>query len=157
MSRLTLIRRACRNVLLSGLVLLAAACGSSGSAAGSPASAGSPSSSAAAPPASGSAALCSEVAALRGSLHQLASIRPSPSTVAELRTAVQDVQSNLAGLSSAAGNLWSGQVSDLKSFTQLTVRSIDGRPLPLQADGDYLGEVQEARYSILPRALNVIA
>jgi diacylglycerol kinase family enzyme len=49
------------------------------------------------------------------------------------------------------------QVSDLGSFTQLTVRSIDGRPLPLQADGDYLGVVQEARYSILPRALNVIA
>ena len=56
-----------------------------------------------------------------------------------------------------AGHVQHRQVSDLESFTQLTVRSIDGRPLPLQADGDYLGEVQEARYSILPRALNVIA
>ena len=37
------------------------------------------------------------------------------------------------------------------------MRSADGRPLPLQVDGDYLGEVTEARYSILPRALNVVA
>ena len=28
--------------------------------------------------------------------------------------------------------------------------------LPLQVDGDYIGEVAEARYSILPRALNVV-
>ena len=43
------------------------------------------------------------------------------------------------------------------SCRELTVRSADGRPLPLQVDGDYLGEVAEARYSILPRALNVVA
>jgi diacylglycerol kinase family enzyme len=48
-------------------------------------------------------------------------------------------------------------VTSLPRFTTLTVRSADGRPLPLQVDGDYLGEVAEARYSILPRALNVIA
>ncbi len=39
---------------------------------------------------------------------------------------------------------------------ELTVRTADGRPLPLQADGDFLGEVAEARYSILPDALNVV-
>jgi diacylglycerol kinase family enzyme len=39
----------------------------------------------------------------------------------------------------------------------LVVRSADGRPLPLQVDGDYLGEVTEARYSIMPQALNVVA
>lgn len=49
------------------------------------------------------------------------------------------------------------QVSGLEPFTELTVRSLDGRELPLQVDGDYLGEVVEARYSILPRALNVVA
>jgi diacylglycerol kinase family enzyme len=38
----------------------------------------------------------------------------------------------------------------LSRLTELTVRSADGRPLPLQVDGDYLGEVAEARYSILP-------
>lgn len=120
MSRVTLGRHACRGILLSGLVLLAAACGSGGSGSGSPASAGGPSSSAAAPSASASAtsasaALCSDVAALRGSLQELTSIRPSASTVTELRSAVQNVQTNLAALSSAAGAVWNGQVQNLRS------------------------------------------
>ena len=33
------------------------------------------------------------------------------------------------------------QVDRLRELTELTVRSADGRPLPLQVDGDYLGEV----------------
>jgi len=120
MSRVTLSRHACRGILLSGLVLLAAACGSGGSVSGSPASGGSPSPSAAAPSASGSAtsasaASCSDVAALRGSLQELTSIRPSASTVTELRSAVQNVQANLAALGSAAGALWNGQVQNLRS------------------------------------------
>jgi diacylglycerol kinase family enzyme len=49
------------------------------------------------------------------------------------------------------------QIAALAPVTELTVRSADGKPLPLQVDGDYLGEVQEARYSIKPRALNVVA
>jgi diacylglycerol kinase family enzyme len=49
------------------------------------------------------------------------------------------------------------QVTPLAAMTELTVRSADERPLPLQVDGDYLGEVSEARYSILPGALNVVA
>ncbi len=49
------------------------------------------------------------------------------------------------------------QVSPLRDLQELTVRSADERPLPLQVDGDYLGEVSEARYSILPNALNVIS
>jgi diacylglycerol kinase family enzyme len=49
------------------------------------------------------------------------------------------------------------QVSGLTSLTELTVRSAEARALPLQVDGDYLGEVHEARYSIRPRALSVIA
>jgi diacylglycerol kinase family enzyme len=49
------------------------------------------------------------------------------------------------------------QVSGFSEAVALTVRSADGEPLPLQVDGDYLGEVTEARYSILPRALNVVA
>jgi diacylglycerol kinase family enzyme len=39
----------------------------------------------------------------------------------------------------------------------MTVRSADGRALPLQVDGDYLGEVTEARYSVLPQALNIVS
>ncbi len=49
------------------------------------------------------------------------------------------------------------QITALAPTTELTVRSADDRPLPLQVDGDYLGDVSEARYSILPRALNVVA
>ena len=49
------------------------------------------------------------------------------------------------------------QVSPIAPRSELTVRSADGRPLPLQADGDFLGEVDEARYSILPEALNVVS
>ncbi len=48
------------------------------------------------------------------------------------------------------------QVSPLEELSELTVRSADGRPLPLQADGDFLGEVEEARFSILPQALRVL-
>jgi diacylglycerol kinase family enzyme len=49
------------------------------------------------------------------------------------------------------------QVTGLPDATGMTVSSADGRPLPLQVDGDYLGEVSEARYSLLPAALNVVA
>jgi diacylglycerol kinase family enzyme len=47
-------------------------------------------------------------------------------------------------------------VSSFPELTELTVQSADGRPLPLQVDGDFIGEVDEARYSIMPRALNVV-
>jgi diacylglycerol kinase family enzyme len=49
------------------------------------------------------------------------------------------------------------QITVLSPTTELTVRSADDRPLPLQVDGDYLGDVSEARYSIMPRALSVVA
>jgi diacylglycerol kinase family enzyme len=49
------------------------------------------------------------------------------------------------------------QITALAPATELTVRTADGEPLPLQVDGDYLGEVSEAHYSIMPRALNVVA
>jgi diacylglycerol kinase family enzyme len=49
------------------------------------------------------------------------------------------------------------QITSFADATELTVRTADGEPLPLQVDGDYLGEVAEARYSILPRALSVVA
>ena len=49
------------------------------------------------------------------------------------------------------------RVTGLGEMSELVVRTADSRPLPLQVDGDYLGEVTEARYSILPQALNVVA
>jgi diacylglycerol kinase family enzyme len=49
------------------------------------------------------------------------------------------------------------QISPIGQTRELTVRSADGRSLPLQVDGDYLGEVTEARYSIMPSALTVVS
>jgi diacylglycerol kinase family enzyme len=49
------------------------------------------------------------------------------------------------------------QVTGFSDVTELTVRTSDGRLLPLQVDGDYLGDVAEARYRILPDTLNVVA
>jgi diacylglycerol kinase family enzyme len=49
------------------------------------------------------------------------------------------------------------QVTGLRDLSEMVVCSTDERPLPLQVDGDYLGEVTEARYSILPQALNVVS
>jgi len=60
-------------------------------------------------------------------------------------------------LSSHARVAGNRQITGLKDLGELVVRSADGRPLPLQVDGDYLGEVTEARYSIMPKALNVVA
>jgi diacylglycerol kinase family enzyme len=48
-------------------------------------------------------------------------------------------------------------ITGLQQLSRLTVRSADGRKLPLQVDGDFLGDVDEARYSVLPSALNVVA
>lgn len=48
------------------------------------------------------------------------------------------------------------QIVGFTDATELTVRSADDGPLPLQVDGDYLGEVLEANYSILPAALRVV-
>jgi diacylglycerol kinase family enzyme len=41
--------------------------------------------------------------------------------------------------------------------TELRVRSLDRRPIPLEADGEYLGEVTEAVYRIAPGAMTVLA
>jgi diacylglycerol kinase family enzyme len=48
------------------------------------------------------------------------------------------------------------QVSPLTDVAEITVRSADERALPLHVDGDYLGEVTEARYSVMPDALRVL-
>ncbi len=63
----------------------------------------------------------------------------------------------LRALSRRARVVGHRQVTGLSDVTELTVHSADGRPLPLQADGDFLGDVSEARYSILPAALIVVA
>jgi diacylglycerol kinase family enzyme len=49
------------------------------------------------------------------------------------------------------------QVTGLEGITELLVRAADGRRLPLQVDGDFIGEVEEVRYGIKPRALTVVS
>jgi len=40
---------------------------------------------------------------------------------------------------------------------RLRVRTLDERPLPLQVDGDYIGEVDEARFGVTPGGIAVVA
>jgi diacylglycerol kinase family enzyme len=49
------------------------------------------------------------------------------------------------------------QVHPFAGLPQLHVRSLDGRSLPLQVDGDYIGEASEAAFSVKPRGINVVA
>jgi diacylglycerol kinase family enzyme len=49
------------------------------------------------------------------------------------------------------------RVDSFDGALRVTVSSATGRPLPLQVDGDYVGEVTEARFQIRPRALMVVA
>lgn len=49
------------------------------------------------------------------------------------------------------------QVTPSPQTSELVVRSADEQPLPLQVDGDYIGDVLEARYSLLPRELSVVS
>ncbi len=44
-----------------------------------------------------------------------------------------------------------------RASTSLRVRSADERSLPLQVDGDYIGEVAEADFSVLPGGMLVVA
>jgi diacylglycerol kinase family enzyme len=39
----------------------------------------------------------------------------------------------------------------------LTIASCDDRPIALQVDGDYIGDVTEARFTVLPKALTVVS
>jgi len=49
------------------------------------------------------------------------------------------------------------QVASFRDLASVTVSSATGRPLPLQVDGDYIGEVTEARFTVRPGALAVVA
>jgi diacylglycerol kinase family enzyme len=42
-------------------------------------------------------------------------------------------------------------------LTGLRLKSLDQRPLPLQVDGDYIGEVAEAVFGVTPRGLVVVS
>jgi diacylglycerol kinase family enzyme len=49
------------------------------------------------------------------------------------------------------------QVLDFRDVSELRCVSADGRPIPLHADGDHLGDVTEAVFGVLPGALAVVS
>jgi diacylglycerol kinase family enzyme len=49
------------------------------------------------------------------------------------------------------------RVHGFSGLTELRVASRDERPLPLQVDGDYIGEVREARFAVRPRGILVVS
>jgi diacylglycerol kinase family enzyme len=48
-------------------------------------------------------------------------------------------------------------VEPFTGVQDLRVRSVDGRPWPLQVDGDHIGDAEEAEFSVRPAALRVVA
>ena len=49
------------------------------------------------------------------------------------------------------------QVDGFSDARRIVVRSTDGRPVPLQVDGDYIGDVTEAVYAVDEAPLRVVA
>ncbi len=49
------------------------------------------------------------------------------------------------------------QMHAFAGVTALRVRSTDERPLPVQVDGDYIGELPEVEFTVRPRGLSVVA
>jgi hypothetical protein len=96
--------------LLSAVLLVAGCSSGGGSAASSPsATASSPSASSAA-----SATVCPKVAALRGSLSELAHLSFSSNALTKLKTDVGNVRDNLTALHETAGTEWSAQITALQ-------------------------------------------
>lgn len=49
------------------------------------------------------------------------------------------------------------QIAGYAAVEEATVESLDGRPLPLQVDGDYIGDQDAIRFACSPRGLTVVA
>ena len=49
------------------------------------------------------------------------------------------------------------RVTDFSGVAGVVVRSRDGRAIPVHVDGDHIGDEREARFSVSPRALRVVA
>ena len=49
------------------------------------------------------------------------------------------------------------KVRAFSGITELRVRSLDERPLPLQVDGDYIGEAREAIFGLKPGGIAVVS
>jgi diacylglycerol kinase family enzyme len=60
-------------------------------------------------------------------------------------------------LSGAARIARHAKVEAFAGVDEVTARSIDGRPVPLQVDGDHIGDAEEATFTVEPGALRVVA
>jgi diacylglycerol kinase family enzyme len=49
------------------------------------------------------------------------------------------------------------RVASFEDVERIVVRSADGRPVPVQVDGDYVGEYDEAEFTVRPQALRVVS
>jgi diacylglycerol kinase family enzyme len=86
-------------------------------------------------------------------------------SIAVLRRAAQRDMLPIAArvLSSRLRAARNRQIEELADVTEATVRSISTddsgapRPLPVQVDGDYIGEHAELRWTVEPRALTVVS
>jgi diacylglycerol kinase family enzyme len=60
-------------------------------------------------------------------------------------------------LSGAAHIARHAKVEAFAGVHEVTARSTDGRPVPLQVDGDHIGDAEEATFTVEPGALRVVA
>jgi diacylglycerol kinase family enzyme len=60
-------------------------------------------------------------------------------------------------LSGAAGIAQHSQIEAFAGVQDVTARSLDGRPVALQVDGDHIGDAEEATFSVVRGALRVVA
>jgi diacylglycerol kinase family enzyme len=60
-------------------------------------------------------------------------------------------------LSGAAKVARHRQIEAFAGVHEVMVRSLDGRPVPIQVDGDHLGDDVEAEFTVAPGALRVVA
>jgi diacylglycerol kinase family enzyme len=51
----------------------------------------------------------------------------------------------------------SRQIQSFQNVEEAVVSSLDGRPFPLQVDGDYIGDFESVRYGVKPQALCVVS
>lgn len=74
------------------------------------------------------------------------------------RGALRDVPSLLLRGVAGSGRVAAHhQVATFTASEPIVVASVDGRPLPLQLDGDYIANLAEAHFTIRPGALRVLA
>jgi len=49
------------------------------------------------------------------------------------------------------------QIQPFRGVSELEVRSLDDRLLPIQVDGDYIGEIDQATFGVMPQGMAVVA